>query len=224
MTNEVITISIRAYADTLKISDKAVRNAIKDGVIKKGVTYSTKMRKGVEIEVPGIIQKIADKEFGFKHKTGKIMPGQNKVNKIVEQEKEPDKKSKEKSKTSPHDDADNENEPADLTEEDEALISSMKVTASLKYAEATRRREIIALVMDKRKLQQLEGSLIRKEDVEKVLFLVGVDLKKALLNLPARITPAILGAVNEVESQNIITIEITNILEQYANMDNINLK
>lgn len=76
------SISLRKYAKTLGITDKSIRNAIASNKIKKGVTYITGIRYGADVLIPRIIKSIADKEYGFIHKNGKIKPGQR-SNKIT---------------------------------------------------------------------------------------------------------------------------------------------
>lgn len=219
MANDDKNISVRKYADHLGISDKAVRNAIKDGKIKKGVAYKTVMQKGQEIEVPTINQEIADKEWGDLHKTDKIKPGQkkDKIIAVVEQAK-----AEKKPEISPH------KKGADMPETDDdglmddaEVISRMKIPKDLSFGEATRRREIIGLALDKKKLQELERELVRRDEVERNLFAIGVELKKKLLNVPARVTSEVRGAATEVEAQSILTVEITQILNEFSNLQEV---
>jgi uncharacterized sporulation protein YeaH/YhbH (DUF444 family) len=217
MTNEASKISIRAYAKHLGIDDKTVRKAIAKGQLKKGVSYVIKMQAGKEIEVPEIDIKIADKEWGDIHKTAKVKPGQKAITKLAVPDVE-------KIKKSPQDKgADRGADTPELSPEDEALISSMPITSEMPYTEITRRQELMELIITKMKLQEMEGILVRKEIVEKALFGLGVEFKKSLLNMPARITSDVRSASNDVEAQTIITTEIINILTQFSNLETLKL-
>lgn len=211
MTIEVKNISVRAYAEHLKVSDKTVRNAIADGKLKKGVLYRTQIRKGQQIEVPEINKDIADKEWGFLHQTGKQKPGQskNKINddaatKITDK---PEKHSADLGADLP------ENDDLDGLTED-GLVSTLKVRKSTTFKEAVRLREVFAAQLDKLKLQELEGTLVKKADVEKSLFAFGDEIKKEFLNIPARCIDEIMATKNKVEAINILHIEIENVLNK----------
>lgn len=208
MTLEITKISIRAYADHLKISDKTVRNAIADKKLVKGVSYKMQWRNGKQVEVPEIIKEIADKEWGFIYQTDQVRPGQNSV-KVIEQ------KPVEKQAHQPiifGSDIPDDGEFKD--EIDNELISTLSITKHMSFREATRRREVIAAALDKLKLQELEGTLVRKSEVEKSLFSFGDQIKKELLNIPARCVDGIMASTNKVESINILTIEIENVLNK----------
>jgi hypothetical protein len=190
-------ISIREYASSLRISDKAVRNAIEDGRIKKGVSYKTGIRGGLPVTIPEINKAIADQEFGYKYKTDRVLPGQKKENKTS------------------HDGAEDE-EPEDV-------IFDGEPNDKMATSEAIRQREIVGLKLDRIKLQELEGSLVKKVEVDKALFVLGSELRKALLNIPARIIADIRSAANDVEAQSIMVVEITNTLNQFANLEEVKL-
>jgi len=208
MTMEVTKISVRAYAESLRISDKTVRNAIADGKIKKGVSYKIQMRNGQEVDVPEILKEIADKEWGFIYQTDKVKPGQNSV-KIIEKQavsKQPNE-TKVQSDDLPVD--------GDFNDEiDSELISTLSITKNMSFREATRRREVIAAALDKLKLQELESTLVKKSEVEKTLFAFGDEMKKELLNIPARCIDDIMAAKNKVEGINMLTVEIENVLNK----------
>ena len=209
-------ISVRAYAATLGIDDKTIRKAIASGKIKKGVSYITVTRKGIEVQVPEINKIIADKEFGNLHKSDKVKPGQ-KIEKLFK--KSEDKKKSKKSAPA----IDDSGLEEDDLEDEEDLLSTMTISKKMGYAEAARRRELIGLAMDKKKLQELEGMLVRKDVVEKSLFALGSELKKALFNIPARITADVRAATNDVHAQSIITVELTQILNEFSKMQELKL-
>jgi len=209
-------ISVRAYAKTLGIDDKTIRKAIDTGKINKGVTYITQTRKGVEVQVPQINKLIADKEFGNTHKTDKVKPGQ-KVEKLFAKVD-----GKKKSKKSAPKEGELETDEDDMSDEED-LLSTMPIGKAMSYGEAARRRELIGLAMDKKKLQELEGILVRKDAVDTALFKLGSELKKALFNIPARITADVRAAANDVYAQSIITVELTQILNEFSKMQEVTL-
>jgi galactitol-specific phosphotransferase system IIB component len=220
MAKEATKLSIRAYAKYLGISDASIRKAIKNNKIKKGISYKTQMQHGKEIEVPEISKEIADKEYGFLHLNDKVKPGQNKVKKNALPTVEKNISNK---KISTQVEPENVSESENLSEEDEQLISSMGVANTLSYQETTRRREIIGLVMDKKKLQELEGVLVRRDAVEKSMFAFADEFKKALMNIPARVTAEVRSAASEVEAQTVITIELIEILNQFSNLEQLKI-
>lgn len=205
MAKPTIKVSVREYAKTLGISHPTVLKAIAAGKIKKGVSYRKQTRNGIESTTIEINQAIADLEFGNLHKSGKVKPGQKAVKVVGE------KTVIEKSNKLPLVES-----VTTLDEDDEAIISSMKITSDMSFAEAARHRELIGLVMDKKKLQEAEGVLVRKDVVDSELFAFGTELKKSLLNIPARVTADVRAASNDVEAQMIITVEITNILNDFS--------
>lgn len=221
MANDDKNISIRKYAEHLGISETAIRKAIKDGKIKKGVSYSIQMQKGKEIQVPQINLIIADKEYGHLHNSEKLKPGQKKekLSEIIDGQKV-----EKNAKLSSHKDGANLPEvDEDGLMDDAEVISRMKIPKDLSFGEATRRREIIGLALDKKKLQELERELVRKDEVEKNLFAIGVELKKKLLNIPARVTSEVRGAATEVEAQSILTVELTQILNEFSNLQELTI-
>lgn len=211
MTMELTKISVRAYADSLKISDKTVRNAIADHKIKKGVAYKLQMRKGKQVEVPEIIKEIADKEWGFQYETDQVRPGQNSV-RVIEKQKDATPPKQREYEPDADGELPEEDEVNDNTEAE--LISTLRITKHLSFRETTRRRELIAAATDKIKLQELEGTLVRKSEVEKNLFAFGDEMKKELLNIPARCIDDIMASKNKVDAINILTIEIENVLNK----------
>ncbi len=212
MTKAITKISVRAYADSLNISDKTVRNAIADGKIKKGVSYSLQSRKGVDVHVPEIVKEIADEEWGFIYQTDKTKPGQKKVERSAEKPQAKSAKSSAEQGAELSADLEDDEELAGETEPE--LISTLRITKNMTFREASRRREVIAAALDKMKLQELEGSLVRKSDVEKNLFAFGDQMKKELLNIPARCIDDIMAAKNKVEGMNFLTIEIEQVLNK----------
>jgi hypothetical protein len=199
MTNE-IKISIRAYAKQLHVDEKAVRKAIADGKIKKGFDKKTKK----------VIASIANKEWGFIHEVPKAQRGVSKA-------KVADKLNKKKAINK--DDKSEEN--SDPDEKDFSyteLIKEIKISPTLQYQEAIRRKEILAIAREKMELEELQGNLVRKADVEKALYAIGDQLKKSLLNIPARCMDDIIASPNKVEANNILTLEINQVLQSISQL------
>jgi hypothetical protein len=213
MSKSVIKLSVRGYAKTLGISHPTVLTAIADGKIKKGLSFRTENHNGVDVQVLEIDPVIADIEFGNLYKSGRVRPGQRAVKAIPP---------KMIGKTSNRLPLSNGLPPIiekDLvTTNDEALLSTMAIKKDLSFAEAARRRELISLSMDQKELQKLEGTLVKKSEVMKALYELGIGLKKAFFNMPARIAADLSSTTNIVEIQTIINVELTQILNELANM------
>ncbi|MNL74043.1 hypothetical protein D3C87_1996010 [compost metagenome] len=69
----------------------------------------------------------------------------------------------------------------------------------------------------------MENVLIRRADVEKVLFAFGSQLKKAILSAPSRVIDEILASNDKVEAINILAEELTSVLSTYADFDKVKL-
>lgn len=196
-----VKISIRAYAKQIHVDEKAVRKAIEEGKIKKGFDKRTKK----------IIASIANNEWGFLHKNPKPQRGVSKA-KVVE---------KLNKKNGGDSGENNQSEKDDFLDDDNSyhdLISKIKLNANLPYSEIVRRKEILAAANDRMKLEELNGLLVRKDEVNKALRAAGDQLKKELLNLPNRITEDIRTASNKVEAINIFTIELNQVLQNIASL------
>lgn len=200
MVNE-IKISIRAYANSLKVDEKAVREAIKGGKIKNG--YDIKTKK--------ITASLADKEWGFVHKNPKPQRGVSKA-KVVEKigSKAIEKKTKESLGSDKKEDNPEDFDTENFTYSD--LIERIKIHPSLTYSESVRRKEILGIALDKMKLEELQSLLVRKEDVDKALFAIGVELKKKLMNIAARCISDIRAAQNDIDATNILNFELQLVL------------
>lgn len=277
---EVEFLSKNAYAAYLGINEKAVRNAITTG----------KIKKGWDAEKKKIIKHIADKEFGVLHQVPKAQRGVSKADVLTKIEVRKKAGNSEQKNTSPvkidsseldtlespnnsekkvvdlhaqslHNERelkqhnnekysekrnqnagmgkpsrptkkaaepDEENEDYTLPVLDfnpnatlQDVINLIQVTPYLTYADALTKREIVGLAMDKLKLEELDGVLVRKTEVERNLFSLGDRLKKALLAIPVRCADEILTANNKVEAVNIMTEEINQVLSTFANFEKI---
>lgn len=202
-------ISIRAYAKSKNIDEKAVRKAIDEGKIKKGYVKTKKKIKA----------SIADKEWGHLHDVIKPQRGVSKAKAAekMEQQKQPVKNEKKQDKS-----ADKSKIPDDSSDDlienysIEELIKSISIYPELTYSEALRRKEILGIAGERMKLEEQQGLLVRKADVEKALFAVGDMLKKDLNSIPARCIDDIMAAPNKVEATNILVIELQTVLKKFS--------
>jgi len=193
-------VSIREYARRINVNEKAVRKAIAAGRIVTG--YDADAKK--------ILPDLANAEWGHKHEVTRAQPGVSRAKAI------------EKLGASPA------LQPitqrvAEVSDESAAvlvdLLKGLTITPHMQVAEAMRIREVIGAGLDKIKLAEAEGRVVAKDKVEKVLYTLGNELKKALLNIPNRVVRDIMAATNEVEGINILTDEITAVLTTYGNLN-----
>lgn len=110
----------------------------------------------------------------------------------------------------------------EITEDD--LLTGVVITRSMQTGEAMRLREVFGAALDKVKLQEAEGSLVKRVDVEKNLFNYGNQLKKSLLSYADTVIDDVLAAPNKVEALNIMKLKMNQLLNLYANPDNWNIK
>jgi hypothetical protein len=208
MSTKETPISIRAYAAQLNVNEKAVRKAIQEGKIKKGVQKSSGK----------ILASKADQEWGYIHKVPKPGRGLSKA-KVAEKLDAipviPPKENLVKPiKT--------ENKREETGENQEGmnysytdLINSIHIYPELTYSEAIRRKEILGIAAERMKLEEQQGILVRKADVEKSLFAIGDTLKKSLLNIPARCIDDIMAAPNKIDASTILIMEIQSVLNRF---------
>lgn len=199
-------VSVRAFAQQIGVSEGAVRKAIKAWNFTVGVQEDGKINTSAALNDPWV-----KKQMVIKPKAG--------VSRVKAIEKI-EASIKERSSRGACDDEDTDDRDDNFRDigsiDVEDIANSIRVTKDLKAAEAMRRREILALAIDKKKLQELEGTLVRKDAVEKVLFAFGSELKKALFNMPQRVVRQIMAASTEIEAINILNLELTNILTAFS--------
>lgn len=222
MAKEVNTISLRAYAAKLNIDHKSISKAIELGKIKKGVVYIPKSVKGKVVQVPQIIEHIADKEYGNSKKVVKQQAGVSKA-KVAEKLKKsvtpnPVKKVAGKN-ASPQEVEKDDEELIDLNNLSyEELLQAIPIHNKLPYDQVLLRRELLGLAMDKMKTQKEIGLLVEKAVIDKALFEMGNRLKTNLQNIPSRVVGLIRTSVNDVDGINILTMEINQVLEGLATL------
>ena len=191
-------ISVRRFADQIGVSEGAVRKAIKNWNFTIGVQESGKIDSVAAMGDPWVKRQQAVKPKAGVSRIKAIEKIEEKIKEVADQSGEDDFN--------------------DVDLEGEDIASLIKVRTDLKAPEAMRRREILALAMDKKKLQELEGILVRREAVDKSLFLLGSQLKKALLDIPARCVMNIMAAKTEVEGIKVLTDELVSVLNTYASI------
>lgn len=205
-------ISVRQYAKDIGVDEAAIRRAIKEGKIKKGVKYITRKVKGKDEKVPVIIPTLANKEYGDLKSVKKPQRGVSKarIAKDIDGantgKKDPEKKKG---------DLPDETELPDLSFQE--LLSRINIHDQLPYSEIIRRRELLGAAQDKMKLQQMEGLLVEKAVVDKELYDLANNLKKNFLNIPNRCISLLRSAANDVDAINLLTMEINSVLESFSN-------
>ena len=208
-------VSIRAYAATIGVDEKTVRTARDHGLLGKG--YIKKTGK--------IISDVADKVWGNEYKVIKSRPGVNKlivIERLEEKEKQ-DALLPPAVNNTPLTDSEDDILFDENISVDELLLE-LKITPDMTAQEAMRVNSVIDAAVNKKKLEELEGILVNKAAVEKSLFLLGSELKKALLDVPARCVRDIMAATTEVEGIKIITDELILVLSTYGNMKTNTIK
>lgn len=217
--SEPVLMSKNAYAKYLGIDEKAIRNAIGAG----------KIVKGWDAEKKKIIQDLADTEFGFSHKLPKARAGVNKAATAAKVDKpKPEKKTPKNSENpkKPNSESpNNENTPPanydGLTVAE--VIAQIVIHPDLSYQQSLQRTAVLQLCTDRIKLSELEGSLVRKDAIDKALYAYGQQIKRGFLAIPARTIDAILAADTKVEAINILTAEINATLANLSSYQNLTL-
>lgn len=202
-------ISVRAFAEQIGVSEGAVRKAVKSWKFTIGVQEDGKINAVAAMNDPWVKKQLVVKAKAGVSRTKAIEKIDNRIKKIVAEEKAPPVDSEE---------VEEENEGGEGSNVDEDVANSITVNKGLKAAEAMRRREIVALALDKKKLQELQGTLVRKDAVEKSLYRFGNQLKKALLDIPARCARDVMAAENEVEAIKIIYDELVHVLNVHGKL------
>lgn len=182
-------LSYSAFARSIKVSEGAVRRAIREG----------KFTQGVDATAKKICVKDASKDLWvMKQTVVKPKAGVSRVAAL--------KKIDTSVSSLPEVGTDGSTESWDVRVED------IKIRKDMAPGEIMRLRELIGAALDKKKLAEAEGVLIRRDSVEKVLFAHGSRLKKAIMAMPERIIDDVLAAPNKIEALNIMKHELTQIL------------
>lgn len=200
-----VELSIRAYAVTLKVSEGAVRKAIKEGKFKFGYNATTKKIDPI---------KAARNHWVTEQNLEKPKPGKGRQKILANmQKREPQTSIR---KTANEDDDTEDDDGADATVDE--LLASIKITGSTSAATAMKYNEIINAALNKKKLEEQHKILVKRVEVDKTLFAFGNELKKAMQNIPQRVAREMMSCTNEVEAINILLEEINDVLNNYGNL------
>lgn len=180
-------LSYSAFARSITVSEGAVRRAIREG----------KFTQGVDATAKKICVKDASKDLWVMKQT--VVRPKAGVSRAAALKKID-------ASSLPELDTDGSAESWDVRVED------IKIRKDMAPGEIMRLRELIGAALDKKKLAEAEGVLIRRDSVEKVLFAHGSRLKKAIMAMPERIIDDVLAAPNKIEALNIMKHELTQIL------------
>lgn len=213
-------LSYRAFAATINVDESAVRRAIREGKFCKGVN---------------IIAKKIDTDLAYADswviKASVIKP-QSGVSRKKAIEKL-DAVNEQPSATAKQTIADTEHTKAfkqqledkiNTAKAEGVLIADLRVFADTPMAEAMRINELFSAEMARLKLEELEKTLVKKSEVEKVLFAFGSQLKKAIQKLPENVVDNVMAAENKVAAIHIMKVAINEILEQHANLTELTLE
>lgn len=194
-------ISIREFARRIHVSEGAVRKAIKDKKIIDG--YNTKTGKILFIQ--------AYAEYGKSKTAPKAGHG-------VSKQKVAEKLNALQGVGGSAGDDDNSEidfiEYANLSYNE--LIEKINIHDKLEYSEALRLDMILSIAKEKMKLEEMQGTLVNKAEIDKQLFALGNELKQNLNNIPNRVISLVRTAANEVEAGNILLKEINQVLELFT--------
>ncbi len=204
-TSEKLNKSEKTGVDTVLNSDNSIDVIRPDGATKIVIVGGKSLQN----------------EFEVKDATNEKYSNRRNKNAVMGKPSRPSKKANQEAD---EDDSDDDLELIGLDFNPNAslqdVIKLIQVTPYLSYADALTKREIVGLAMDKIKLEELDGLLVRKTEVERNLFTIGDRLKKALLAIPVRCADELLNATNKVEAVNIMTEEINLVLNTFANFEN----
>jgi phage terminase Nu1 subunit (DNA packaging protein) len=195
-------ISIREFARRIHVSEGAVRKAIKEKKIVAG--FDEKKGKILFVQ--------AYAEYGQSKTAPKAGHGVSKA-KVAE------KLTAMQGATVAA--GDDDDLPEDVAEYKHLsvseLIEKINVHDKLEYSETLRLDMILAIAKEKMKLEEMQGTLVKKADIDKQLFALGNELKLKLQNIPNRCVALVRSAANDVESSNILLKEINQVIESFIN-------
>jgi|GEM_PF-2049826 len=203
-------MSVRAYAKRVGVDEKAIRQAINKGLIFEGFDLVKKK----------IIVAKADEEYGQIKEMIKPQRGVSR-SRAIESNEEKEASPNKNDETEPDEKPISKIQKKKLETmagmlEGNSLLAGINITNRMKMGEAMRLREILALALDKKKLEEAERVLVRRDDVNKTLFNFANELKKSLFSIPAKVVSHIQSAGSELEGINILNDELTHVLNMYA--------
>ena len=101
-----------------------------------------------------------------------------------------------------------------MEEQDKQLDTNF---TSADYINARSKKEVIAARVAEIKLQELESSLIKKEDVKNALFGYARASRDSLFAIPERIAPLIAHSKDENEIRQLLNKEIRQAIDEFSN-------
>lgn len=107
---------------------------------------------------------------------------------------------------------------------EDTVVELLTVTPTMTYKDAILKREILGLIADKIKVRHQQNDLVHKDSVMKTLYAYGSEIKKTLLTIPQRCADELLAADSKVEIINILTKELTDVLNVLSKADQVELK
>jgi hypothetical protein len=186
-------ISVRAYSRMIGVSDTSIRKAIK----------AKKIVKGFDPVSGEIIPSIADKEYGNAIKAATVKPGETVIKSI---EKIKAKKSSIKTEKPTVYDEYGEDIDQPVFDPNAPLTTETPVENILVLDTYYKAK------LNKMKMEQMEGTLVLRAEVDKEAFALGVEIKKALQNIPARIAALVRATDSDAAAEMMIRDEVNGAL------------
>lgn len=196
-------ISIREFAKRLNVNHTAVLKAIHEEKITVGYNPKTKKINAKEIEKNEWVklnrempkkQGLSDEKF---IKKIEALENKNKKIKVTEQN------ATEFQETSYNDEIDD-------------VLENLKISHTMSLKTSTEINAIFLAVKNKIEILEKKKELVRKADVDRVLFAYASQLKKELMALPARIIDDIRAAPSKVDAINIFNQAMNDILKRFS--------
>jgi len=213
-------VSIRAFAKQIGVSEITIRRAVNSGKFSLGWDAASKtIDETIAIndewvKSVSVVKKNGISKTKFVEKVEKKKVGQ----KVSKQD------NKQKKSVAPKDTSnDNSTTNFEQLSRESELLNDLKITSDMSLADAMKVNEIISAELARLKLLEAERVLVRKVDVEKVLFAFGSQLKKSITKLPEMIVDEVLASGNKVSAINIMKEAINEILVNYASFNEITI-
>jgi hypothetical protein len=186
-------ISIREFARRVNVSDVAVLKAIRAGKIKEAIDYTNPKR-------PKINPELAAKEWGKNYD-----PSYHRSPNVSEEIKLAPTAKPAKAKA-----------PAQAVVEPEAEATLPPGAGGRSLADIKRQTAEVKLRLSALDLKERQGELVKKDEVYRSLYELGVTIKEKLLSIPNRVTDEMRAAESRHEAQRILTAELEAVLLEYS--------
>lgn len=199
MPKKIEWISQREFARRLNVDEKAVRKAIADKKLTESDGYNPVTKKinyqKAKLNPWAQVASIVKPQRGVSRE--KAIEKHEKGNTATESIKKNTKSA---------------DAPEQSVMIEEGLLETIIITKSTDIKEAMRLREVLGAAMDKLKLEEQKRLLVPKNEVEKLLFEYGNEIKKALITIPERVTADMRAAPTDIDAMNILKQDITQLL------------